>query len=1386
MFSPEYYDRVESEFHCEPEESFADVVRETTKGRLEPQLATPEMERMHPWNRAGRPQAIQPKYVSRVDNVMQIIQPDGRPGPGMVKVVASDPTKYVRAPAAVRERALRAPPGWYTRAELGLSEEQQIQYIGNVCSPISVSVMTRIMVAFAQRAIQLQWLKLQRIAPDWDDEREGQRIIAELQHEVEQAISCEKEYARAAALEADFDLPKQTVREAAIARQQERQSLQNGSTPKDTHQHVSVVSGQSISKAKQRRREDKRQKAYQSSQLLQRQRERVAQSVRRARWCNGDPTVTKPRVRGQQAGTMFMLLTLLTLVSTACAQCYTAGAACGADAMLTAMKVPRRTRTANATVSETLLARCYTAFGNRRATGQPEGVKQVTSKLRSTKDGAAHHWQVGESFQSADQLAAAMDEGLYAWGLHDLAAVNHEPYAFEMDDETPVFRRQYHLAKREREWAEEWVKDLERCGLVEEISSPWAAPVVVAPKKDESGAWTDLRYAVDYRGVNAKTKRDRYPCPTAEDIMSRMEGGSIFSCCDAQKAFHSLRVADKCKPYLSFHAGSRLMTWNRMPFGHKNSVAAWQRVVDDALRGIDFAAAFADDIVIWSPDNEQEHIRRVRVVLDRLRQKGVQLSPKKCKLGMRRIEFLGHVVSSEGVEPQWDKVEAIDALPAPKNASEVRTFLGMATYYCKFLPEYSHIKKPLTELTKQTTTWQWTPVEEAAFQRIKDLLKSAKVLRNPDWNRPFHLHTDWSKAGVGAVLSQTSEDSVEYVIAYASRMNSTAESNFSAYEGEVSAVVWAVQKFRYWLWGAEFRLITDCKAMEWLRSTARLRSKLARWSLILAEYDFTVKHRPGKENTVPDLLSRKPADDSRSGNATHLSGHPMFPANWRRLVAANTAALMTRGAIDVIIDWPERDIWQSPIAIRFVKGELSDAEVTPAQWTALRRKCAPYQFVGGRLWRRMGAQHGGRWLEVPAPAHRMDVIHAQHGRIGHLGRDRTYHLLARYYYWPGMHRDVCAALKQCRVCDRARATFSSKHDRLKPMPIFGQFYRFSIDSAGPLRPTKTGYEYVVIIVEHFSKWIELIPVISLNAVSTAAALQERVLARYGAPVEVVSDNGSEYRGEFAALLKQHGIDQVEIPAGHPSSNGMAERIVQVLKVALRKFVSEQGILHWETWLPIIEFGYRVTVQASTGFSPYFLMYGREPVSPAQCRAMLQEPVDVEDTANMLDLISQRADILRTAMPRAFEHALRAQVRDIVRYRKVRRGDIQPRVHRFAEGSYVYYIQQPINTLDMRVTRTILRVRAVHNTGWLELEGSDGRVIEVHADQCAPCHLSNLVPAGQQAPSVRCEHCGSDSRSDALLVCDKCSRAWHTGCVHGATPDPEADWLCPQCSPPSVQ
>ena len=1393
MFTQTYYQAMIEEFRRPCVQTFAQIVHEMSGGSLSAQTATPDRPHtmMRGMNVAGEPMRLAPKWVSRPDTVSQVISPDtGQPGAGMVQVVGSVPPMYIPCPSDIRERCLNAPSGFYTRPELGHSETETVSIIGNVCAPTSVSVMNRLQVAYAHQREFETWCQTQSLDTDTSDAAQ-QTAVRSLKSAVRESVIAQTDYAR--------KLQQVTT---AVKHQFTNQC---GHQPKDTH-------GARLTKAGRRWLDERKKATRDAERRAAKARERVATKLHEAKFEHAVPAVTQKQPRRyNHANSVMNALLWMSIVMTTCVTAYGLGSNAGLALMASSwvmdnQLLPRFPRP-SPSITDAALLRCYVEFGNPPYCGKPEPTVKVPSQLFDKKEGVQHHWDISASFQRATELATVMDEhpDTYAWGLADLRPVNFPPYEFELTDENPVFRRQYHLAHREQEFADTWVGELEKAGLVKEVNSPYAAPVVVAPKKGETGAWDSLRYAIDYRMLNSKTVRDMYPCPTAEEILAKMEGATRFSSLDAQKAFHQLPVSDRCQRYIAFHAGNRLMTWTRMPFGQMNSVAAWQRVMDHALRGIPYAAAYAYDIVVWSGDSETEHMERLRAVLAALRKVGIQVAPKKCHLGMRAIEFLGHIVSGQGIEPMFSKVDAINNLPPPKSVSDVRAFLGMATYYCRFLKDFHQYKQPLTALLKKDVKWTsstWGAAQQDAFDSIKQLLVSARVMRNPDWSRQFILHTDWSKAGVGATLSQVDDDGVEYAIAYASRTNNSAESSFSSYEGEVSAVHYAVQRFRYYLWGRRWKLVTDCRAMQWLRTTAKLRSKLARWSLLLAEYDFEIVHRAGKENVVPDMLSRHPTETARapedtdgsiskSSCSSYLASRPSPRSDHMQWAAAQATMAFIAGAMDTVMltEGESRDIFEAPLALQFVRGELQRTDVSAEDWIRLQSRWRRYSYAQGKVWRTVG-KRGALKLEVPPPAERADIIRRVHHKIGHLGRDRTYHMVSRYYWWPGMHAQTAAVLKQCLQCDRARASFSVKHDRLKPMPLFGMFYRFSVDSAGPFRTTVTGSTYVIVIVEHFSKWIELVSVPTLDPRQTTRAFQERVLARYGAPVEVVTDNGQEYQGQFASMLHQHGIDQVEIPAGHPSTNGMAERIVRVLKEALKKFVSSQGSLHWDSWLPVIEFGYRVTKQASTGYSPFFLMYGRDHVAPAQVRAMMDSPVDFEDASAVLDLISQRADILRSAMPQAFERALDAQRRDAVRFRKVRRGDVQPRAHRFSVNEYVYMSQNPLNSLDVSTTRTILQIKDISPSGWLELEGSDGKRISVHMDNCAPCHLSNLVPARRggyrSGHRPQCVKCLSDSQSEPLVVCDKCDHHWHISCAGAPVLlQPGEEWLCPRCSPPQA-
>ena len=1420
MFTKDFYVTHEPLFRRGPYASLSQVVRECTDGKLKPQTVTTKRQLMGGLNVLGEEARILSKFVSRPSTVSQRMASDGTPGLGMLEVVGSNPPRYVPCPSSVRLAAHQFWPPHIECLKPVTDETEMIRTVGNVCAPTSLRVMLRMGIGYSA-FVQQQSTTDSTLASPLLGKAEGRSVEdsrSALHRAVERAAA--EEITMVTAMEQEYAAASAALKPSA-ARGQEAKPR--------------TVTMALASAARQKARTDARilhakaMEAAKARQMAAKKMEgaRVSQQKQKA-WARTKDTLSSTSRNRNVASAAVMLLLVAALWGPAA---YRAGMAAGSQAgvaseasfyisgsmiidapdypewpdgggpgqleayesmdfaALHATEMDSRYRQAAAP------GHCLYELANQPATGKSEEACAVPSKLLSSQDGTQHEWQIGSGFQLKQAFAELMDSvpEWYAWGLKDLRQVKGMEYSITLSDPRPIFARQYHLAHRESEFAESWVKELEQAGVVREVESPYAAPVVVAPKKDETGKWTDLRYAIDYRRLNAVTIRDQYPTPVPDEILARMEGAELFSSMDAQKAFHQVAVAAETQPLLAFHSKGRLMTWNRMPFGGKNSVACWQRVVDEALAGVSFAQAYADDIVVWSDGNETEHMRRVQVVMERLHAKGVQVSPKKCKLGMRKLEFLGHIVSGEGVEPMWDKVEAISKLPRPTSASEVRSFIGMATYYCKFLDHYSHVKRPLTELTKKDTAFVWGAAQEAAWQQIKDMLVSPLVLKNPDWSRPFILHTDWSKAGVGACLSQIGKDGREYAIAFASRMNSRAEAAFSSYEGEVSAVVYAVQRFRYYLWGQPFRLITDCKAMQWLTTTAKLRSKLARWSLILAEYDFEIVHRAGKDNTVPDLLSRQPTEKPVSygpvtGIAFHTARRPSIPEQAMGFISGQWAAPVAAGWLaGYLLDSSSTrfDPWTDPEAVQFLHGELAREVVTPARWTTLQRKCSRYLVNEDRVWYRAAA---GQLLEVPPPDQRPAIVLKVHQENGHLGRDRTHAMVAQRYTWPGLWKTVADTLKSCSQCDRVRASFNTKMDVLKPLPLMGLFYRFHLDAAVNLPESAKGIRHVLIIVEAFSKWIDLVPFTELTAAAVASAFRERVLARFGRPVEVTTDNGAEYKAEFHQLCVELGIDHRLITPGHPEANGLAERIVKVLKTSLRKYVLVHGVSAWPDQLPTIEFGYRTTPQRSTGFSPYFLVYGRHPVYPPQVKALLDgATVDVEDEDAMLQLITERAARLREAMPLAFERAAISQHKNAVRFQRVRRRDLPPRQHRFKVGDYVYVSQRPINSLDVKTTRTILRVRAVHPHGVLELEGADGRTVRVRMELCAPCHIPNLVTDELGVPAdLACEVCGSPSMADPMLLCDRCDRGYHLHCLSPPLERvPAGQWCCPQCLRPAA-
>ncbi|KAK9805131.1 hypothetical protein WJX72_001062 [[Myrmecia] bisecta] len=417
-------------------------------------------------------------------------------------------------------------------------------------------------------------------------------------------------------------------------------------------------------------------------------------------------------------------------------------------------------------------------------------------------------------------------------------------------DHRPIKQQPYRFSKAENDLIDKEVKRMLEEGVIHPSHSPWASPVVIVPKPDGT-----TRFCIDFRKLNAITKYDAYPLPRVDDALDALGGACWFRKLDLKAGYWQIPMAADSILKTSFVCRAGTFSWSVLPFGLSTAPATFQRLLDTVLSGLlnQICFVYLDDIIVFSATFE-DHLRDLRKVFTALQQAELKANPKKCELAKREMTHLGHTITDTGIYPDEEKISTIAKAQPPRDVTHLRSFLGLASYYRKFIKGFSTIAAPLNRLLKRDTPFKWTRAQQIAFEELKRALTSPPILRRPDFTVPFILQTDWQRYAIGAVLSQRIDDK-EYAIAYASRALSNAELNYAAHEGECLAVIWAVKHFRPYLYGTHFTLQTDHRGLQWLMNTRDLTGKLARWSLKLQEYDFTIEYRKGSKHGNADGVS---------------------------------------------------------------------------------------------------------------------------------------------------------------------------------------------------------------------------------------------------------------------------------------------------------------------------------------------------------------------------------------------------------------------------------------------------------------------------------------------------------------------------------------------------
>lgn len=697
---------------------------------------------------------------------------------------------------------------------------------------------------------------------------------------------------------------------------------------------------------------------------------------------------------------------------------------------------------------------------------------------------------------------------------------------------------------------EKKINELLALGIIERVEKPseWVSPVVPVGKSDG-----DLRLCIDMRRANQAMMDEVYPIKTFEEIIAKLEESEFFSKIDLKNAYHQVTIEESTRYITTFITKQGQFQFKRLTFGVVSAPKKFQKIMDFLLCECEGAEAYIDDVVVWGKTVE-EHNRRLQAVLKKFAEYNVLINEKKCQFGVKEIEFMGHKINKTGIFPIESKVEAIKKFRSPENVDEVRSFLGTVTYLARFIQNLATISEPLRKLLKKDERFVWKQEQEEAFQKLKMILTSESCLgffRKTDLTQLF---CDASPVGLGAVLVQQHKSTKESrVIAYASRSLSSAEQKYFHTEKEALSLVWGVEKFKYYLHGISFELITDCKALEFLftpKSTPCAR--LERWILRLMSFKFKVIHKSGKQN-IADALSRLGVSNIQTDT---------FDTDTEEYVYhIIKSTIMAPFSVEMIKEKSESD------------NELKDLKgaITSGIWP---KELIVFKPFTNEICELEGVLLRGTRL-IPPSSIRKVLLETAHE--GHLGMVMMKRRLRTAVWWPNMDREVENFVKNCRSCILVGQPNTPIPTQRRSLPS-EPWEDVAVDFLGPIEN-----EYILVAVDYFSRYIELSFMTQTTAKNTIFEIRA-MIGRHGYPRTLTADNGPQFKSEeFRDFCAKEGIELNVTTPYWPQANGEVERQNRSLMKRIKISIQEER--DWKEDLLIYQAAYHSTPHSVTGEAP---------------------------------------------------------------------------------------------------------------------------------------------------------------------------------------------------------